>query len=119
MSNTLRILITGGNRGLGFAYAKALLASPKGQDYQIYITARSGERAQNAAEKLDAQRIKGFGCDVEDEEQSDGLVKAVEEAGGVDVLINNAGGCPSHPYVGATYTPRPRGAAEQLRLGPN
>ena len=92
MSSPTRILITGGNRGLGLAYAKALLASPKGHSYRILITARSRERAQEAAEKLDKGRVKGYGCDVEDQDQVEALVKAVEQdEGHLDVLINNAG----------------------------
>jgi NAD(P)-dependent dehydrogenase (short-subunit alcohol dehydrogenase family) len=92
MSNTTRILITGGNRGLGLAYAKALLSSSKGQAYRILITARSSERAQEAAKALDAERVKGYGCDVESQEQVDALVERLEkDEGQLDLLINNAG----------------------------
>jgi NAD(P)-dependent dehydrogenase (short-subunit alcohol dehydrogenase family) len=45
---TKRALITGGNRGIGFAIAQGLLA----QGCEIIITARSLEHAQAAAAKL-------------------------------------------------------------------
>lgn len=92
MSSAIRILITGGNRGLGLAYAKALLASPKSESYRILITARSENRAREAAKELDAERVKGYGCDIENQEQVEALAKRLEtEEGQVDVLINNAG----------------------------
>ena len=41
-------LVTGANRGIGFAIAQGLLT----QDYEVIITARSFDRAKQAAEKL-------------------------------------------------------------------
>ncbi len=46
--NNKRALVTGGNRGIGFAIAQGLLA----QGYEVIITARSLAAAQQAAEKL-------------------------------------------------------------------
>lgn len=86
------ILITGGNRGLGRAYVEAILNGSKSSTYKIIITARSGEAAQKAARELSESQVTGYGCDIENEEQVDNLVKAVEsEYGRIDILINNAG----------------------------
>ena len=94
MSSSDRIiLITGGNRGLGFAYAESLLSSSKASDYTIIITARTEEAAKTAARKLSGQgQVVGYGCDIEVERQVEGLRSRVErDFGRVDVLINNAG----------------------------
>ena len=93
MSSTTFVLITGGNRGLGRAYAQALLGGSRGSTYKIGITARSLQSAQTAAEELsDKGQVVGYGCDIEQEDQIAKLKDAVErDFGRVDVLINNAG----------------------------
>jgi NAD(P)-dependent dehydrogenase (short-subunit alcohol dehydrogenase family) len=48
MTNPKRVLITGGNRGIGYAIAQGLLA----QGYEVFITARTLDRAQSAAAQL-------------------------------------------------------------------
>lgn len=57
-------LITGGNRGLGFATAKALA----GQGWQVVITARTAERAENAAalirHAVPGNRVEGRGLEL-------------------------------------------------------
>jgi 3-oxoacyl-[acyl-carrier protein] reductase len=86
------ILITGGNRGLGRAYVEAILNGPKSSTYKLIITARSEDAAKTAAKELRESQVTGYGCDIEDEQQVENLVKAVEsEFGRIDILINNAG----------------------------
>ena len=80
-------LVTGGNRGIGYALAQGLLA----KEYQVIITARSLERAKQAAEKLPGSVIP-----VElDLSSARSLEQAVENLNPkierLDVLINNAG----------------------------
>lgn len=41
-------LVTGGNRGIGYAIAEGLLA----KEYQVIITSRSLDKAQQTAEQL-------------------------------------------------------------------
>ena len=48
INQSKRALITGGNRGIGFAIAQGLLA----QGYEVIMTARSFDRATQAAEQL-------------------------------------------------------------------
>lgn len=92
--STTYVLITGGNRGLGRAYARALVDGPKGSSYTIGITARSQQAAESAARELSGDgRVVGYGCDIEKAADVEGLRQAVEnDWGRVDVLINNAGG---------------------------
>src|SRR6266567_1081961 len=80
-------LITGGNRGLGLAMAKA------GAD--VVVTSRQKERALESAAHL-AQITKrhtlGLAVDVTNAEQIESMVHAVvKEFGRIDILVNNAG----------------------------
>jgi NAD(P)-dependent dehydrogenase (short-subunit alcohol dehydrogenase family) len=78
-------VITGANKGLGFETARQLI----GHGHTVYLGARDPERGAKAAAELGAIPLV---IDVTD----DGSVAAAatrlrEEAGHVDVLINNAG----------------------------
>jgi NAD(P)-dependent dehydrogenase (short-subunit alcohol dehydrogenase family) len=84
-------LITGGNRGLGFAMAKALAEA--GAD--VVVTSRQKERARESAAHL-AEMTKrhtlGLAVDVTNAEQIEAMVHAVvKEFGHIDILVNNAG----------------------------
>ncbi|VEP11796.1 putative NADP-dependent dehydrogenase HI_1430 (fragment) [Hyella patelloides LEGE 07179] len=46
-------LVTGGNRGIGYAIAQGLLA----KGYKVIITARSLDKAKQAAQKLQGNVI--------------------------------------------------------------
>jgi NAD(P)-dependent dehydrogenase (short-subunit alcohol dehydrogenase family) len=78
-----RVLITGGNRGIGFAIAQGLLA----QGYEIIITARSLENAQAAAAKLSG-KVTPLQLEVTDDNS---IHQAIQQIDTLDVLINNAG----------------------------
>jgi NAD(P)-dependent dehydrogenase (short-subunit alcohol dehydrogenase family) len=77
-------LITGANKGLGFATARLLVAA----GHTVYIGSRDIERGRRAAEQLGARTVQ---LDVTDDASVAAAVKAVEADGGLDVLINNAG----------------------------
>jgi NAD(P)-dependent dehydrogenase (short-subunit alcohol dehydrogenase family) len=77
-------LITGANRGLGLETARRLIAA--GQ--QVYLGSRDAERGHRAAEQLGARAIQ---LDVTDDASVAAAALAVEAAGGLDVLVNNAG----------------------------
>ena len=72
------VLVTGGNRGIGLATARALAA----QGHQVAVTSRSGE-------------VDGFftvKCDITSADEIDAAFTAVEEhQGAVEVLVCNAG----------------------------
>ena len=68
MNRNRIVLITGGNKGLGYESARRLLE----MGYKVYIGSRNEERGKNAAEKLGAELL---------------LMDVTIE----DILINNAG----------------------------
>jgi NAD(P)-dependent dehydrogenase (short-subunit alcohol dehydrogenase family) len=78
-------LITGANKGLGYETARRLLEA----GHDVYIGSRDAERGREAAERLGARLVV---LDVTDEESVAAAAKTIgEEAGRLDVLVNNAG----------------------------
>ncbi|KRV49315.1 3-oxoacyl-ACP reductase [Wenjunlia vitaminophila] len=78
------VLVTGGNRGIGLAIARAFA---DGGD-KVAITYRSGE----PPEELTALGVLGVKCDITDPEQVESAYKEVEASHGpVQVLVANAG----------------------------
>ena len=78
------VLVTGGNRGIGLAIARAFADAGD----KVAITYRSGEPPAALAE-LGCLAVK---CDITDPEQVEQAYKEVEEAhGNVEVLVANAG----------------------------
>ena len=87
INQSKRALITGGNRGIGFAIAQGLLA----QGYEVIITARSFDRATQAAEQLSGS-VMPIELDVSDDRSIEQAIAAVsQKIDCLDVLINNAG----------------------------
>lgn len=85
-------LVTGGNRGIGHAVARRLASV---EDLQVVVTARSSEKAQEAARSLSAvatRPVVAKVLDVRDLDRASALVSELDaELGGVDILVNNAG----------------------------
>jgi 3-oxoacyl-[acyl-carrier protein] reductase len=80
-------VVTGGGTGIGAACCRALAA----EGFRVAVHFRSSEeKAVKVAAELDgAFTLRG---DISEPDQVDALVKALkEEAGRVDVLVNNAG----------------------------
>jgi NAD(P)-dependent dehydrogenase (short-subunit alcohol dehydrogenase family) len=78
-------LITGGNKGLGFATARRLVAA----GHSVYIGSRNAERGRSAAEALGAKFLQ---LDVTDDSLvRRALAEVDEKEGRLDILINNAG----------------------------
>ncbi len=84
-------LITGGNRGLGFAMAQGLAEA--GAD--VVVTSRKQEKAEESAATLartTGRRALGLAVDVTRAEQVESMVQTVvKEFGHIDILVNNAG----------------------------
>ncbi|GGU21929.1 3-oxoacyl-[acyl-carrier-protein] reductase [Streptomyces lavendofoliae] len=77
------VLVTGGNRGIGLAIARAFADAGD----KVAITYRSGDPAELAGEGFLAVR-----CDITDAEQVEQAYKEIEEKHGpVEVLVANAG----------------------------
>ena len=86
-----RILITGGSSGIGLATAAELVS--KGAT--VFIVGRRGNVVQEAVKLLRAEggRMDGTDADVGTAEGRDrALQGALSSMGGLDILINNAGG---------------------------
>lgn len=77
-------LITGANKGLGYETARQLVEA----GHTVYVGARDSERGRRAAERLGARFVQ---LDVTDDASVRAAAKTVEDDGGLDVLINNAG----------------------------
>ena len=95
-------LVTGGNRGIGLAIARALIA----EGSTVIISARDASSLQRAAKKIGTsrQRAVPLVCDVRDPEAVQRMLAALEERfGRLDVLVNNAG--ISHPNLSVANLP--------------
>jgi NAD(P)-dependent dehydrogenase (short-subunit alcohol dehydrogenase family) len=108
-------LITGGNRGIGFAIAQGLIT----QGYNVIITARSIDAATNAAETLGANATP-LELDVSDDRS---ITQAIEilnqKIDRLDVLINNAGIYPDKQVDSLTISRELLNAAMQTNtFGP-
>lgn len=76
-----RALVTGANRGIGLAIAKGLVE----QGHEVLIGSRSLTAGEKAAKQIGAAALE---LDVADPAS---IARAAEQAGPVDVLVNNAG----------------------------
>jgi NAD(P)-dependent dehydrogenase (short-subunit alcohol dehydrogenase family) len=98
------VVVTGGTRGIGAGIASAFLAAGA----QVLVCGRN-----NPA--VPTEGIEFVQADVRDPEQAAALVQAaVDRFGGLDVLINNAGGAP--PAEAATASPRFHAKIIELNL---
>jgi NAD(P)-dependent dehydrogenase (short-subunit alcohol dehydrogenase family) len=92
-------LVTGGYRGLGLAFARALAQA--GAD--LIIGARDAQASADAAETIaqeTGRRAIGIRLDVTDRPSVERAVAAaVESTGRLDILVNNAGACIHRPAL--------------------
>ena len=92
---TKTALVTGANRGIGYAIAQGLLKA----DFQVIIGSRSLDQGQEAAKKLNSSLVSTVEIDIADD---DSINKAFNELNGkidrLDVLINNAGIYPDNGF---------------------
>jgi NAD(P)-dependent dehydrogenase (short-subunit alcohol dehydrogenase family) len=78
-------LITGANKGIGYATAKQLLEL----GHTVYVGARDVARGERAAAELGARFVQ---LDVTDQASVDAALAAIDaEQGRLDVLVHNAG----------------------------
>lgn len=85
------IIITGGNRGIGYAYSRAVAQAGA----RVAIIYRSSKDAHDVAEKLGKEfgvQVKAYQCDVSDAEQTTETFSLIyKDLGPVTGLIANAG----------------------------
>jgi NADP-dependent 3-hydroxy acid dehydrogenase YdfG len=85
---SLRILLTGGSSGIGAATAKVLTEA----GHRVSVLARNTESLERVARACPSDRIRYEKVDVTDEEAVKKTVQAaINEWGGIDVCIPNAG----------------------------
>lgn len=77
-------LITGANRGLGFETARRLVEA----GHTVYLGARDAQRGREASERIGARTVE---IDVTSDQSVQAAAQHVrDEAGVLDVLVNNA-----------------------------
>ncbi len=85
-----RAIVTGGSRGIGKAIARQLAS----EGVDVVISARGKDQLVATANELakeSGRRVIPIVADTSDKASVDALVKqAVEELGGLDILVNNA-----------------------------
>ena len=80
-------LITGASRGLGLALARGLAE----QGWRLIIDARGADALERVRDELSIQtRVTAIAGDVADPAHRAALAAAAADAGGLDVLVNNA-----------------------------
>jgi NAD(P)-dependent dehydrogenase (short-subunit alcohol dehydrogenase family) len=90
MSEAKIALVTGANKGIGYAIATGL----GGLGYRVGVGARDEARLETAVEKLRAAGADAFGVplDVTSDQSVTQAAELIErQAGRLDVLVNNAG----------------------------
>jgi 7-alpha-hydroxysteroid dehydrogenase len=91
-------IITGGGRGIGAATARVLA----GAGADVVLTARTPEQLEAVADEVRAlgRRALVLPADVNELESLDTIVaRTVDELGGVDIVVNNAGGTMPRPFL--------------------
>jgi NAD(P)-dependent dehydrogenase (short-subunit alcohol dehydrogenase family) len=92
-------LVTGGYRGLGRAFAQALAEA--GAD--VVVAARDEAKSVQAAAEIaesTGRRTLGLGMDVTSRPQVEAAIaRTVDELGGLQILVNNAGACVHRPAL--------------------
>ncbi len=84
------VMITGGSSGIGLAAAERCADAGA----TVLIVARDPEKLEAAREQLAGRggKVHAYSCDIADFAACDALARQVlDEHGGVDVLVNNAG----------------------------
>ena len=84
-------VVTGSNKGIGFAIVRGLA---KAFDGDVYLTSRNAERGQKAVEDLKKEGLEVLyhQLDIDNEDSIKTLAEFLKSTyGGLDVLVNNAG----------------------------
>lgn len=94
-------VVTGGNQGLGRAFARGLGEAGA----KVAVLGRNQQRNEDAAAELvlDGIQARAFVADVVDKASLESAAEAIEaQLGPIDILINNAGACIHRPAFEVT-----------------
>lgn len=94
-------VVTGGNQGLGRAFARGLGEAGA----KVAVLGRNQQRNEDAAAELVVQGIqaRAFAADVVDKASLESAADAIEaQLGPIDILVNNAGTCIHRPAFEVT-----------------
>src|SRR5260370_3825094 len=89
--NGKKVLIAGASQGIGEGLASAFA----GEGCHLHLTARSAEKLDALKRQIGSEHGIEVTSTAVDMTQADAPDRIVEEAGDVDILINNAGVIPS------------------------
>lgn len=97
-------LITGGGTGIGKACARSFLQ----RNYTVMIVGRRkdklDETSKEFAEEFGSDRVTSVIADISNREDVEDVFNAIEKKHGrIDVVVNNAGIAPSHPFLDTSY----------------
>ncbi len=96
-----KALVTGGNRGLGYAFTQALADCGA----TVAFIGRDPDANATAVRRLAEAGITAYGIRADlttDADVQRGVDEAAEVLGGLDIVVNNAGTCFHNPAVDAT-----------------
>jgi citronellol/citronellal dehydrogenase len=106
-------LVTGGGTGLGKVIAQTLAEA--GAD--LLLAARNVERVEEAAAAIRAstgRRVESAFVNIRDRQAVEALGEKADALGGIDVLVNNAGG--QYPQRARDFTPKGWNAVIETNL---
>ena len=93
------VLITGANRGIGRAIARAAVA----EGATVVILGRNVEACRETVRELGPERSSWVACDVSDPDQTkDMIAEVVQRHGRLDAVVNNAGRFGGGPITSLT-----------------
>lgn len=89
-TRNLRVLVTGGSKGIGYALAKKF--AQLGDSVTICSRKNVEQAVQQLKSECKTEKIFGTACDVANYDQVQNLIEyAANQMGGIDLVINNAG----------------------------
>ena len=97
-------LVTGGATGIGKACALSFLEG----GYAVAIVGRRKEKIEETEKELadifGNEKVLAIAADVSSREDVEKIFASIDEKyGRIDVVINNAGVAPSHPFLETSY----------------
>ncbi|GAA0491616.1 short-chain dehydrogenase [Paractinoplanes deccanensis] len=96
-----KALVTGGNRGLGFAFTRALADSGA----SVAFAGRDAPANDAAVRRLAGSGVRAYGITADltrDDQVERAVAEAADALGGLDIVVNNAGVCFHNPAWDAT-----------------